>query len=141
MASSRMLRERLMKRSFCLQALVAFPFYSAFAQQLDNNSVHHSSHAGSQPKPSADEIWASLMAGNARFAAGKTQSLNVVSLRRRLASGQAPDVIILSCSDSRVSPEVNLRSQPRRPVCSSHGWQYRRPSCPWKYGICSGSSS
>ena len=46
------------------------------------------------------------MAGNARFAAGKTQSLNVVSPRRKLASGQAPDVIILSCSDSRVSPEV-----------------------------------
>jgi carbonic anhydrase len=51
-----------MKRSFCLLALVVISYYSVFAQQPDNNSLHHSSHAGSQPKPSADEIWASLMA-------------------------------------------------------------------------------
>jgi carbonic anhydrase len=51
-----------MKRPFCLLAPVVLSFYSAFAQQPDNNSVHDSSHAGSQPKPSADEIWASLMA-------------------------------------------------------------------------------
>jgi carbonic anhydrase len=50
-----------MKRSFCLLALVVISYYSVFAQP-DNNSLHHSSHAGSQPKPSADEIWASLMA-------------------------------------------------------------------------------
>jgi carbonic anhydrase len=30
----------------------------------------------------------------------------LVPLRRKLASGQSPNVIILSCSDSRTSPEV-----------------------------------
>src|ERR1700761_4783366 len=95
-----------MKRSFCLTVAALAFFYPAFAQQSGNTSVHHSSHAKSGSKPSADQIWAGLMAGNARFVAGKPQSIDVVTLRRKLASGQEPNVIILSCSDSRVSPEV-----------------------------------
>jgi carbonic anhydrase len=46
------------------------------------------------------------MDGNQRFVVGKTRSYDVVSLRGKLASGQQPDVIVLSCSDSRVGPEL-----------------------------------
>jgi carbonic anhydrase len=64
--------------------------------------------APSVPKPSADKLWANLMAGNARFVAGKPQTYALASLRQKLASGQSPHVIILSCSDSRVSPELTF---------------------------------
>jgi carbonic anhydrase len=46
------------------------------------------------------------MAGNARFVSGKTRSHDVVALRRKLSSSQSPNAIILSCSDSRVGPEL-----------------------------------
>ena len=46
------------------------------------------------------------MVGNRRFVAGKPQARDVVSLRHKLASGQSPKAIILSCSDSRVGPEL-----------------------------------
>jgi carbonic anhydrase len=46
------------------------------------------------------------MAGNKRFVAGKPRAHALVSLRRKLASRQQPNVIVLSCSDSRVSPEL-----------------------------------
>lgn len=57
-------------------------------------------------QPSPDKVWADLMAGNGRFVAGKTHKHDVVSLRKKLASGQSPAAIILSCSDSRVGPEL-----------------------------------
>ncbi len=63
-------------------------------------------HAAASSAPSADAVWAGLMAGNKRFIAGKPSSHALVSLRQKLASAQNPNVIMLSCSDSRVSPEV-----------------------------------
>lgn len=57
--------------------------------------------------PTADEALKDLMAGNDRFVAGKPlnprQSPADFS---RLALGQAPDAVIVGCSDSRVSPEI-----------------------------------
>ena len=81
---------------------------SGLAQQPATPSPQHSVQpsAPAQPAPSADKIWASLVAGNKRFVAGKPRAYSVVSLRRKLASGQHPNVIVLSCSDSRVSPEL-----------------------------------
>lgn len=71
--------------------------------------AQHAAHsAAASPKPSADKIWADLMAGNARFVAGKPKSYALASLREKLAGGQAPHVIVLSCSDSRVSPELTF---------------------------------
>ena len=55
---------------------------------------------------SPDKVWADLMAGNGRFVAGKSEKHDVVPLRKKLASGQSPSAIILSCSDSRVGPEI-----------------------------------
>ncbi len=69
-------------------------------------SAQQSSHASSPSMPSATEVWNSLMEGNGRFVAGKSQVRDLVSLRQKLASGQSPKAIILSCSDSRVGPEL-----------------------------------
>ena len=96
-----------MKRKLLyLSVLISF-IGSGFAQQAGTAPAQHSAHpAASHPTPSADAVWDDLMAGNGRFVAGKPRSYELVPLRRKLASGQSPNVIILSCSDSRVSPEV-----------------------------------
>ena len=68
------------------------------------DSGHHSSLT--RRAPSADKIWADLMAGNQRFVAGKPQVRKLVELRNTLAKGQHPNVVVLACSDSRVAPEL-----------------------------------
>jgi carbonic anhydrase len=55
---------------------------------------------------SAEQIWNSLMEGNNRFVEGKPAARDVVSRRRDLEKTQHPFVSVLSCSDSRVPPEV-----------------------------------
>ena len=91
-----------MMRTLCLSLVLSL----AAAIAPSAVSAQHSSHAPSQAVPSAAEIWNSLMAGNRRFVAGKPQPRDLVSLRQKLASGQSPKAIILSCSDSRVGPEL-----------------------------------
>lgn len=59
-----------------------------------------------KPKSSAEIIWADLMEGNQRFISGKLKSVGVVPLRQSLATKQNPKVVVLACSDSRVSPEI-----------------------------------
>ena len=92
-------------RIFLYFAIVLSFVGSGLAQHAD--TAQHSTHAAaSHARPSADKVWAELMDGNKRFVAGKPQTYDVVALRRKLASKQSPNVIILSCSDSRVSPEL-----------------------------------
>lgn len=55
---------------------------------------------------SAAEVLESLLAGNRRFVAGDRHERAVTAERKLLASGQKPGAIILSCSDSRVPPEL-----------------------------------
>lgn len=98
-----------MKHALLYLAIVLLFVGSGLAQQPPAVPAQHSAHAASTtPKPSADKLWANLMAGNARFVAGKPQTYALASLRQKLASGQSPHVIILSCSDSRVSPELTF---------------------------------
>ncbi|BEH10573.1 MULTISPECIES: carbonic anhydrase [Geobacter] len=56
----------------------------------------------------ADEALQQLMDGNKRYVAGqmKTCSASDTAKRESLAKGQKPYAIILSCSDSRVPPEI-----------------------------------
>lgn len=56
--------------------------------------------------PSADQIWDSLMTGNQRFINGKPKTRDIVAQRRSLGKRQHPLVAVLSCSDSRVPPEI-----------------------------------
>jgi carbonic anhydrase len=67
--------------------------------------AQNGSHAGVE-KVQADRVWAKLAAGNKRFISGKTVSHNYVSQRHAVAKGQQPKVAVLSCSDSRVPPEI-----------------------------------
>ncbi|MEO9060991.1 MAG: carbonic anhydrase [Nitrosospira sp.] len=60
---------------------------------------------------SADEALARLMAGNARYVAGQSSPLEFSEDRPALVSGQNPYASILSCSDSRVSPEFCFDEQ------------------------------
>jgi carbonic anhydrase len=66
--------------------------------------MHHGSAA--QPTPSPDKIWSDLMAGNKRFVAGKLKPRDVVSIRKSVRQSQHPKAMVLSCSDSRVPPEI-----------------------------------
>ena len=66
----------------------------------------HAPEASRPAKNSADQIWAKLAEGNKRFINNKTLSHNYVSQRHAVAKGQQPKVAVLSCSDSRVPPEI-----------------------------------
>ena len=56
----------------------------------------------------AEEIWAKLLEGNQRFVAGKPLARDPVAQRSAVLAGQHPQVVVLGCSDSRVSPSVIL---------------------------------
>ncbi|MDT8069563.1 MAG: carbonic anhydrase [Terriglobia bacterium] len=55
---------------------------------------------------SADQIWNDLAAGNRRFVAGRTAPKDFLAQRNALTKTQHPRVAVLSCSDSRVPPEL-----------------------------------
>jgi carbonic anhydrase len=59
----------------------------------------------------ADEALERLMAGNARYVAGQSTPLDFSEERAALVTGQNPYASILSCSDSRVSPEFCFDEQ------------------------------
>lgn len=60
----------------------------------------------SQPAVSAKEALNRLKEGNERFVAGKPIVRDLAKRRDETAEGQAPFAIVLSCADSRVSPEL-----------------------------------
>ena len=77
----------------------------ALAQQP---TTSHPSPTGqaAQPTESPDKIWSDLMEGNQRFVIGKMKAQAVVPVRHSLEHSQHPKVMVLSCSDSRVPPEL-----------------------------------
>jgi carbonic anhydrase len=55
----------------------------------------------------ADQAWRKLVAGNDRFVAGRQKHPHEsLAWRESLVRGQHPFAVILSCADSRVSPEL-----------------------------------
>jgi carbonic anhydrase len=62
--------------------------------------------ASTRPGMSADDALARLKAGNARFVKGRHRPANYVAERATLIKGQQPYAILLTCSDSRVPPEL-----------------------------------
>src|SRR6516165_99680 len=68
-----------------------------------------SSMAGESAGIGADEALSRLLNGDKRFAAGKSEEAHDAALierRHTLAKKQKPFAVILSCSDSRVPPEL-----------------------------------
>lgn len=64
-----------------------------------------------------DEVWADLLAGNASYTSSNTSALDQIStdsqpVPRQLlgVKGQKPEAIILTCSDSRLPPEILFNS-------------------------------
>lgn len=53
-------------------------------------------------KPKTEDIWRQLVAGNKRFVNNKKYARQ----RAKLVDGQNPPCVVLSCSDSRVPPEL-----------------------------------
>jgi len=93
-----------MKRSLPHQipALILLAAVS-FAQAPAPARVVNTSNLSTQ---SSQAIWATLMAGNARYVAGHSKARSMVRLRESLAKEQHPKVAVLACSDSRVAPET-----------------------------------
>lgn len=56
--------------------------------------------------PTPEMFWQALLAGNRQYVAGKIVYDNLKEERKVLAHGQYPPMTILSCSDSRVPPEL-----------------------------------
>jgi carbonic anhydrase len=94
-----------MIRILCLSLVLSLT-NPGFAQAPSTVPAQPPSHASDSAAPSAAAVWNNLMAGNRRFVAGKPQTRDLVSLRHKLGSGQSPMAIVLSCSDSRVGPEL-----------------------------------
>jgi carbonic anhydrase len=92
-------------RRYLLSLLLIYPLLSGGYAQTQATAPEHA-HAAAASVPAAESIWADLMEGNRRFVDGKTKKVNVVPLRESLANGQTPKVVVLACSDSRVSPEI-----------------------------------
>jgi carbonic anhydrase len=88
-------------------SIVIFLAAVAAAQQHDTPSATHSRSAA-QPPESAGQIWSQLMEGNNRFVTGQMKPEHVVTDRKSLINEQHPKVMTLSCSDSRVPPDVTF---------------------------------
>jgi len=54
----------------------------------------------------AEEAWEELMKGNERYVVGESANKEIISRRKEVESGQHPFVTVITCSDSRVSPEL-----------------------------------
>jgi carbonic anhydrase len=79
----------------------------AVAPAIPQSTPQHESSKETRSQ-SVDHIWDSLMAGNERFVAGNATARDVVSQRHSLAKNQRPLVAVISCSDSRVPPEITF---------------------------------
>jgi carbonic anhydrase len=94
------------RRTFVTLAAAAIPGFHL----AGFDSVLEASTQGHGPRPpalSADDAWQRLLEGNARFVKGQTTGpRRSPDEFRLLASGQYPSAVILSCSDSRVAPEI-----------------------------------
>jgi carbonic anhydrase len=99
---------RTTRRSFIAGGLAATGGVAAGALSMTGASEPAFAEASAAPFPrTPDEALKRLLAGNKRFVEGKPQNPRRDSVRRIVtAEGQKPFAIILTCSDSRLSPEV-----------------------------------
>lgn len=53
-----------------------------------------------------DELWSALLTGNRHYVEGKLSYENLAAERAQFGDHQSPPITVLSCSDSRVPPEL-----------------------------------
>jgi carbonic anhydrase len=94
-----------MKRTLFLLCVLFGLTSLGMAQATAPATAHHPA-AATQPPATPDAIWNNLMAGNSRYVAGHIKARAIVPLRQSLANDQHPKVVVLTCSDSRVPPEL-----------------------------------
>lgn len=75
-------------------------------QHSNQPMTTHASGNEENKLAAAEEVWAKLLEGNKRFVAGKPLARDVVARRTAVLAGQQPQVVVLGCSDSRISPPV-----------------------------------
>jgi len=85
-------------------------FAGALTPQHPDHSTQpmttHASGSDENKLVAPEDIWAKLLEGNQRFAAGKTLAREPVVQQGVAHASQQPKVVVLGCSDSRVSPTV-----------------------------------
>ena len=59
-----------------------------------------------QQAPTPDQLWSAMVQGNKQFVAGSIKYDNLKAEREALKDSQLPPITVLSCSDSRVPPEL-----------------------------------
>ncbi|MFT3711139.1 MAG: carbonic anhydrase [Archangium sp.] len=62
--------------------------------------------AESKPESSFESVVSELVAGNSRFVEGTSKQRDVVAIREALASEERASTVIVTCTDSRVVPEL-----------------------------------
>ena len=94
-------------RDIFLSILLLLPFAIAEDHSISSVSAGGAPHAETSAQPAtAEGVWSDLIEGNKRFVAGKPKTRELPLLRKALATGQHPKVVVLTCSDSRLSPEL-----------------------------------
>lgn len=87
-------------------AVVLFPLTFARAEAPPSHAAAHAPPHGTAPA-SPQKAYRELVTGNVRFARGASKHKDSAPwVRKKLASGQHPHSIVVTCSDSRVSPEL-----------------------------------
>jgi len=91
-----------------LRSLAAAPVAAAGLHLAGGGATARRVHAQtSGAGVTAEQALQVLLAGNRDFMAGNLDSLNnIVARRREVATSQSPMAVIVSCSDSRVPPEM-----------------------------------
>jgi len=101
-----------MKSHIRVSALVSAVFLLSFAVSANLLWSAEKAHSLSpeavvSPLSKADETLKKLMDGNQHFVSGQPAQKDIGAVRRaELVKGQSPSAVVLSCSDSRVPPEL-----------------------------------
>lgn len=94
---------------FCLESFGKTESSSQEQKPANLKTEHTASSLVEKKESSAKEAWNAIQeiqSGNKRFVEGRPSNSNQdKATREKLANGQQPPVIVLSCSDSRVPPE------------------------------------
>ncbi len=93
-------------KEFAIALLILVCVSTPIAAQTQAQATPATPKIEPAPGPTPDMFWDALRTGNKQFVAGKITYDNLKEERKLLAHNQYPPMTILSCSDSRVPPEL-----------------------------------